>query len=151
MPDDEAGTSASLGNAKCWHAQWVCAGVEGRERPGWEARMGQPMSPSTHIRDSSDWPLPLESWMIEIWILLLRQEQVKCHLRKATRTGLSAGKHHLASLIQAFFRCATALWPKCARASYGGCQGAQWLWRSPVCKHPALPVSITGMSPAFLV
>lgn len=52
-------------------------------------------------------------------------EQVRHHVRKTIRTGLSAGKHHLSSHAQAFLRCGTAHWPKYARVSYGGCQGSR--------------------------
>lgn len=70
-------------------------------------------------------------------------EQVRHHVRKTIRTGLSAGKHHLSSHAQAFLRCGTAHWPKYARVSYGGCQGAEGLRGFPACRHPAPPDSLT--------
>lgn len=73
--------------------------------PGWEAPMGQPISPTAHAGDSSAWNLALGSQMIKIFMNPIAEaEQVKYYLRKAIRTGLSAGKHNLSSHVQAFFQ-----------------------------------------------
>lgn len=95
------------------NAELPCGSVLGSgsgDTPAGRHGQVSPSSPSTHMGKSSAQP-GIQLWGHEwLRIPLLRTEQVKCHLRKAIRTDLSAGRHHLSSHAQAFFSSGTAPW-----------------------------------------